>query len=408
MVSFKEKFMKILHYLLPGIMFFSLSFSSAKEVRADDYLAPHGADDYLAPNGADDFLAPKSSFYDSEWINPRGVDSFAALSLGAEGISKLIEMFNSKIGKTLFHDALARRSIRVEFSNFRSPTGAHYLIADIYPASPELQKTFSDIMYTKLYSRRLGDVTDLKEDSLGRVLLLIGKQGNASVPLIWEIQPSTTSRLWQADNKNLNAEELQWRKHVTRALSRFLSIMGFKDIYARSAKSIEQHPKYSKTGMDITENQGVKQWIDPRDVALNYEQTFSNRGLWEDASYVDYELWSDNDHSYNEKHYQLHRYSKPDVLLNEKGIQFYHLFERKTKQGYKMCLGFKNLSTREIFLFDLEEVLKGVKNPLPAENSSTESITKALRFKYKIRLFEHLRPDLELKNALKNACPKSA
>ena len=391
--------MNSFHYLVLGILLFSLSFSSAKESRADDI---------IAPAGADVFLAPKSSFYDSEWFDPRAVDSFAGLSSGREGINKLIEMFSSKIGKTLFHDALAHRNIRVEFSCFRSATGAHYLVGDIYPASPELQKTFSDIMHEKLDARRLGDVTDIKEDTLGRVMLLIGRQGDASVPLLWEIQPSATSRLWQAENKDSNAEELQWRKHVTRAFSRFFCIMGFKDIYARSAKSIEQHPKYSKTGMDITKTQGVKQWIDPRDVALNYEQTFANRGLWEEASYVNYELWSDTDRNYKDKHFQLHRYAKPDVLLNEKGIRFYHLFERKTKQGYKLCLGFKNISTREVFLFDFEDVLKGVKNPISSETPGIESITKALRFKYKVRLFEHLRPDLELKNSLKDACPQSA
>ena len=386
---FLRKKMKILHYFLYGILFFSLSALSAQESRAEY------------------FLAPQSSFYDSEWFNPLAPDSYSGLSRGREGIKKLMEMFNSEIGQTLFHDALARRNIRVDFSHFHSQTGANYLVADVYPTSPDLQDIFKKIIREKLHARILGDVTDIKEESLGKIMILIGKQGEASVPLIWEIQPSTTSRLWQA-NADSHMGELQWRKHVTRALARFFTIMGFKDIYARSAKSIEQHPKYNKQGMDISKTQGVKQWIDPRDVALNYEQTFANRDLWGNTSSVNYELWSDIDRYYNDKNFQLHRYSKPDLLLNEKGVKFYHLFERKTKQGYKLCLGFKNLMTQEIFLFDFDDILKGVKFPLSSENSSIESITKALRFKYKVRLFEHIRPDLELKTSIKGATLQSA
>jgi len=334
-------------------------------------------------------LSPSSQFEDGEqgkWVVPQQVMPLLNYTYGDEGIEALINLLNSSRAERIIHEPLRKRGLRIVLSPFYSPSGAHYLRIDIFPVWETLVEAISQAQAD--LGRDVGEVTSMDESSLGRISILVAKKEGYAIPMIWEIQPSASWRKLNEDDQTDSRVEQNWRLDVSNALARFLINSGFANVFARSAKSMQRHPKY-RGGSDPT-GRGIKDNINPRDIKENYGRTFANRSVWSSANVVEYSLFLSvlKSEGFKRREFELHQYRKHDLTLFLKGIAEYRFQEITTRKGKKLLVVFRSEKTGEDFAFDYNLLVKRLENTnLPVHLNGADMITRYLRFNLRIPVF---------------------
>lgn len=349
-------------------------------------------------------LSPKTTL---KTTNPNWTDANLTRPLlefteGRTGIEHMLSLMESELADKILHSPLAKRNIKLSFSHLKGAAGSHYLVVDIYTKDKYLQSYINNINRHKSQGRYEGDITGLIENTMGRMMILVSKSDGYAIPMLWEIQPASAASILQttltAKYKNSDAllkahPEFGWRKDTAQAIARLCTNYGFKDFYARSATSMKKHPKYSITPKY---QQGIKDYISPKDVKFNYKQTFNNSDNWTEDTPTEYDLWFDLK-GYQSREFDLHKYKHADTVLLNKGIRHYRLQEITTKNNTHLLIVFENEKINTKFTFSLNQIMDKLKDvSLPKENLTQEEIIKLLRFKYKVPMFG--KPEKIIKN----------
>ncbi|EKD26737.1 MAG: hypothetical protein ACD_79C01042G0001 [uncultured bacterium] len=354
-----------------------------------------------------DTLSPKSNILYSQWVKPLASTPYLEYSEGEEGIYKMLELLNSDISKRLLIDPLLRKNVRVDFSYVK--IGVPHIAINVYTINPMIMEIIDNYVFVSLDDREHGNVTGINEYSLGRIVIRMARKDGHTVPILWEVQPSASWRFIQqyikrATDKNPDLRNvyrgLNWRKNTAVAFARFCSIIGFKEIYARSGNSIRHHPDFKNEYM---KHPFLKEIINPRDVKENYERTFANRGHFQKEADVPFKLWVDQISNEVDFISNVHEFTHNDRILNELFMKKYTFKEIKTNKGYSIVVVFENSKEDVAISWQLNVLLNHLEKIMDKSfdedieeiynTFDVKRLTALLRFKHKIPVFEITKPD---------------